>query len=69
MCFLMDFFSLRAIVLIIIGFESEGRMKRKPDTMVAMVLIFCIGLIVSGFSSMTNGTSEERSVEQAVTRY
>lgn len=44
-------------------------MKRKPDTMVALVLIFFLGLVVSGFSTMTSGSDEERrSVETSVFR-
>ena len=27
-------------------------MKRKPDAMIALVAIFCLGLVISGFSSM-----------------
>ena len=44
-------------------------MKRKPDTMVTMVLIFCLGLVISGFSSMSIGHDNPRSVEQAAMRY
>ncbi len=29
-------------------------MKRKPDAIVAIVMIFCLCLAVSGFSSMSN---------------
>ena len=44
-------------------------MKRKPDTMVAMVLIFCLGLVISGFSSMSIGYDKPRTSEQAAMRY
>ncbi len=32
-------------------------MKRKPDAMIALIALFFIGLVVSGFSSMTVGSS------------
>jgi hypothetical protein len=32
-------------------------MKRKPDAMIALIALFFIGLIVSGFSSMTVSSS------------
>tara|TARA_R110001592_G_scaffold127070_2_gene338615 strand:+ start:13945 stop:14103 length:159 start_codon:yes stop_codon:yes gene_type:complete len=32
-------------------------MKRKPDAMIALIALFFIGLVVSGFSSMTIGSS------------
>lgn len=44
-------------------------MKRKPDAMVAMVLLFFLGLAISGFSSMTIGSDQSRSVEHSVSRY
>jgi len=34
-------------------------MKRKPDAMIALVAIFFIGLIISGFTSM--GLSSDKS--------
>lgn len=43
-------------------------MKRKPDTMVALVLIFCLGLVVSGFSTMSSGADDKRSVEVSAFR-
>jgi len=57
----MDYFKICAIFLINIGFEFEGSMKRKPDAMVAMVLLFFLGLAISGFSSMTVGSDQSRS--------
>tara|TARA_R110001592_G_scaffold204098_1_gene454113 strand:- start:21681 stop:21872 length:192 start_codon:yes stop_codon:yes gene_type:complete len=32
-------------------------MKRKPDAMIALIALFFIGLVVSGFSSLTVGSS------------
>lgn len=32
-------------------------MKRKPDAMLALIALFFVGLIVSGFSSLTVGSS------------
>lgn len=32
-------------------------MKRKPDAMIALIALFFVGLIVSGFSSLTIGSS------------
>ena len=29
-----------------------GSMKRKPDSMVALVFLFCLGLAATGFASM-----------------
>jgi hypothetical protein len=42
-------------------------MKRKPDAMIALIALFFIGLVVSGFSSMTVGSS--RPVIEGVTLY
>ena len=46
-------------------------MKRKPDAMVAMVLLFCLGLVISGLSSLTVGSNNNHSqpVEYSVSRY
>lgn len=32
-------------------------MKRKPDAMLALIALFFIGLVVSGFSSLTVGSN------------
>lgn len=32
-------------------------MKRKPDAMFALIMLFFIGLIASGFSSLTVGSA------------
>lgn len=32
-------------------------MKRKPDAMIALIALFFVGLIVSGFSSLTVGSN------------
>jgi len=43
-------------------------MKRKPDAMLALIVLFFIGLVASGFSSLTVGSN--RSVmEQTVLNY
>ena len=34
-------------------------MKRKPDTMLAVIGLFLIGLVVSGFSSLSIGADEQ----------
>jgi len=39
-------------------------MKRKPDAMVAVIALFFLGLLVSGFSSLSVG-SDEDPVRQA----
>lgn len=39
-------------------------MKRKPDAMFALIALFFVGLIVSGFSSLTVGSSRA-SIEHA----
>ncbi|MFT6121638.1 MAG: hypothetical protein ACJAWS_000185 [Oleiphilaceae bacterium] len=49
-------------------------MKRKPDAMIALVAIFFIGLIISGFSSMApsakkNSTMPPQSIEVSTIRY
>lgn len=36
---------------------SGVNMKRKPDAMMALIALFFIGLVVSGFSSMTVGSN------------
>ncbi|WP_020410690.1 hypothetical protein [Hahella ganghwensis] len=33
-------------------------MKRKPDVMVTLVVVFCLGLVISGFT--TFGYNQER---------
>ena len=33
-------------------------MKRKPDAMIALVAIFFIGLVISGFSSMAPSSNK-----------
>ncbi len=43
-------------------------MKRKPDAMIALIALFFIGLVVSGFSSMTVG-SNRPSIEAAALHY
>ena len=32
--------------------DLGGSMKRKPDSMVALVFLFCLGLAATGFASM-----------------
>jgi len=49
-------------------------MKRKPDAMIALVAIFFIGLIISGFTSMglnaDKGTvTTHHSIEVSAIRY
>jgi len=50
-------------------------MKRKPDAMMTVIALFVLGLIVSGFSSMSVGSddsvaqSRKASVEYSVSRY
>jgi hypothetical protein len=48
-------------------------MKRKPDAMIALVAIFFIGLIISGFSAMApsakNSTMSPHSIEVSTVRY
>jgi len=49
-------------------------MKRKPDAMIALVAIFFIGLIISGFSSMApsadkNSNTMPYSIEVSTIRY
>jgi len=49
-------------------------MKRKPDAMIALVAIFFIGLIISGFSSMApsankNAMMSLHSIEVSAIRY
>ncbi len=39
-------------------------MKRKPDAMVTLIVLFFIGLVASGFSSLTVGSSRP-SVDQS----
>ena len=34
-------------------------MKRKPDTMLAVIGLFVLGLIISGFSSFSVGADED----------
>lgn len=36
---------------------SGVNMKRKPDAMLALIALFFIGLVVSGFSSLTVGSN------------
>lgn len=35
-------------------------MKRKPDTMMAVIGLFVLGLIISGFSSFSVGADEDQ---------
>ena len=42
-------------------------MKRKPDAMIALIALFFIGLVVSGFSAMTIGSN--RTVVEGVSIY
>ncbi|MFT6028846.1 MAG: hypothetical protein ACI8O8_000575 [Oleiphilaceae bacterium] len=42
-------------------------MKQKPDAMIALIALFFIGLVVSGFSAMTVGSS--RAVIEDVSIY
>ena len=50
-------------------------MKRKPDAMIALIALFFLGLVVSGFSSLSVGADEEltssrlASTDQIVHRY
>jgi hypothetical protein len=41
-------------------------MKRKPDTMMAVIGLFVIGLVISGFSSLSVGADDD-SLENAQT--
>lgn len=50
-----------AIFMISIEFLEEC-MKRKPDAMIALVAIFFIGLIISGFASMTPSVNKSTMV-------
>ncbi|WP_156490412.1 MULTISPECIES: hypothetical protein [unclassified Oleiphilus] len=43
-------------------------MKKKPDTMLAVIGIFMIGLVISGFSSISIGADEE-PVQNASTEH
>tara|TARA_B100000446_G_C10471100_1_gene312502 strand:+ start:399 stop:602 length:204 start_codon:yes stop_codon:yes gene_type:complete len=43
-------------------------MKRKPDAMFALIALFFVGLVVSGFSSLTVG-SNRATFEHAATHY
>ena len=54
------------LVRIIIYFFGVN-MKRKPDAMIALIALFFIGLIVSGFSSMT--VSSSRPAIEGVSSY
>jgi len=50
-------------------------MKRKPDAMIALITLFFLGLVISGFSSLSIGADEElassrlSSTEQILDRY
>ena len=49
-------------------------MKRKPDAMIALIVIFFLGLVISGFTSMgvnsDKGTvTTEHSIEVSAIRY
>ncbi len=52
-------------------------MKRKPDTMLAVIGLFVIGLLVSGFSSLSVSADEEQALpaqteapfDRSVSRY
>ncbi len=37
-------------------------MKQKPDAMIALVAIFCLGLVISGFSSLGLSTDKKSTV-------
>jgi hypothetical protein len=58
-------------------FYLEEDMKRKPDTMMTVIGLFVIGLIVSGFSSLSVGADEnaqknaqaEVRFDRSVSRY
>jgi len=39
-------------------------MKRKPDTMIAVLGLFLVGLVISGFSSLSIG-ADEKDVQKA----
>lgn len=41
-------------------------MKKKPDTMAAVVILFLVGLAVTGFSSMSVGSDENRQLDTPV---
>lgn len=51
------------------GLQLAPQMNKKPDTMLTMIVIFCLGLIISGFSSMSVGYDDHRVPEQVLTRY
>lgn len=34
-------------------------MKRKPDAMIAVIILFCLGLVVSGVSAMNVGFDDD----------
>lgn len=40
-------------------------MKRKPDAMIALVAIFCLGLVISGFTSMGLSSNIEPHAKKA----
>lgn len=42
-----------------------GSMKRKPDSMVALVFLFCLGLAATGFASILSD-DEPRIAQSAV---
>jgi hypothetical protein len=49
-------------------------MKRKPDAMIALIVIFFIGLVISGFTSMgissdKSTVTTQHSIEVSVIRY
>jgi hypothetical protein len=50
-------------------------MKRKPDAMIALIALFFVGLVVSGFSTMSVGSDDGQaknrqvSTDQPVSRY
>jgi len=49
-------------------------MKRKPDAMIALIAIFCLGLAISGFASMSSNSGKafaanKQTVEFSASRY
>lgn len=57
----------RCLIRIIIYVFFGVNMKRKPDAMIALIALFFIGLIASGFSSMT--VSSSRPLIEGVSSY
>lgn len=44
-------------------------MKKKPDTMVTMVVLFVLGLAITGFSSISVGSDDDRLDTSTIQRY